>query len=113
MFLAIAVERTRLDVLDAASKAKFTDEEYELFQKASKAIRVVQSERNSFAHQLWGITDTVPDALLLVDQDYRLSHMMEIDEKMKEWHKNRMKTPIVPFPASVTNLDPSKIKIYR
>jgi hypothetical protein len=81
IFLAITGERTRQEVLDAASKAKFTHEEYELFQKASRRLRVVQREINAFAHQLWGITDAIPDALLLIDQEYRLSHMMEIDEK--------------------------------
>lgn len=122
MFLAITGDRTRRDVISAASKAKLTDIEFSLFERAFQTIRAVENERNAFAHQLWGITDDIPDALLLVDPEYRLSHMMDIEEKMKGWHADVMKFkkakflgPFVPPPpaAASIRLDPSKIRVYR
>ena len=118
MFLAITGDMTRRDVVAAASRTKRTIEEYALYERAFKKLRAVEAERNAFAHQLWGISDELPDALLLVDLEYRLSHMMEIDEMMKEWRKRirsgRIEvTRIRPPPAAAMRLDPSKIGVYR
>jgi hypothetical protein len=114
MFLAITSAVTRRDTLDAASKAILNDLEYELFTRTARAVKAVEKERNAFAHQLWGISDDLPDALLLVDAEYRLKHLLEIDALMRQRvfdiaSSNQALPPL----ALLAALDPSKIDVYR
>jgi hypothetical protein len=93
--------------------------EYELFTKTAKAVKAVEKERNEFAHQLWGISDDLPDALLLVDAEYRLKHLLEIGALMRQRVIDIAQTTLAPtiqaLPplALLAALDPSKIYVYR
>jgi hypothetical protein len=114
MFLAITSAVTRRDTLDAASKSILNDLEYELFTRTARAVKAVEKERNAFAHQLWGISDDLPDALLLVDAEYRLKHLLEIGELMRQRVFDiASSTQALPPLALLAALDPSKIYVYR
>jgi hypothetical protein len=74
----------------------------------------MEKERNAFAHQLWGISDDLPDALLLVDAEYRLKHLLEIGELMRQRVFDiASSTQALPPLALLAALDPSKIYVYR
>jgi hypothetical protein len=119
IFLAITSAVTRRDTLDAASKSILNDLEYELFTRTARAVKAVEKERNAFAHQLWGISDDLPDALLLVDAEYRLKHLLEIGaltrQRVIDIAQNTLAPTIQALPplALLAALDPSKIYVYR
>jgi hypothetical protein len=48
------------------AKKKMVREPFATFQKITKAIKARSDERNKVAHWLWGKSDQLPDALLLV-----------------------------------------------
>jgi hypothetical protein len=108
MYLAITSAATRRSVLDAASKTRLNEPEYDLFCRAMKTARVVENERNDFAHGMWGYSDDISDGLLLVDYDARLEDMLKVDRLYEQ-----MRSGVIRWPSADIRLDHSKIKVHR
>jgi len=60
----------RRSILDAVAKLRLSDDDFRLMGMVRKATRQAQNLRNDFAHQLWGYSREIPDALLLIDPAY-------------------------------------------
>ena len=72
---AIAVYHTlrrstqKLAALEAATKDRLDQKDRELFNAVMSIVRSVESERNFYAHALYGHCDALPDSILCLDQN--------------------------------------------
>lgn len=67
MYEALAGGEARRAALMAASRVSLPKNDYLLVQAVEKALAPTRRNRNNFAHQIWGISDEVPDALMLIN----------------------------------------------
>lgn len=109
MYLAITSSVARRATLDAAARAVLSPFERAVYGRVMAEGRVVEAERNAFAHGLWGFSNDIPKGLLLVDYDYRLKHMLRSEEIFRAVAE---KTPIR-GPVSDLQLDMTRIRVYR
>ncbi|HTB03303.1 MAG TPA: hypothetical protein VK804_22765 [Bradyrhizobium sp.] len=72
MLHAINSASARIDMMEAAGAAKLFDPELELFQAFMKIIRSAARKRNPIAHHIWGYTEELPEALLLIEPEAQL-----------------------------------------
>lgn len=74
MFYALGSTRTRIDALNGAVEVTLEPNVIVLYERVMKEVRACARERNAIAHGLWGWSDDLPDALLLVEQ-YTEAHL--------------------------------------
>jgi hypothetical protein len=67
MYQALSGAEARRTALSAAAKIALSPDDFILFQSVEKALRSARRARNNFVHHIWGTSDQVPDALLLID----------------------------------------------
>ena len=70
MFHALRSTDARRQVLQAAADEALTGDDLLIFNAVRKCTNASQGRRNEFAHRLWGTSDSIPDALLLVSPKY-------------------------------------------
>jgi len=70
MFYALKSADARRQVLQAAAEETLKDQDLIIFNAVRKCTNASRSRRNDFAHWLWGTSDALPDALLLVSPKY-------------------------------------------
>ncbi len=67
MYLSIEGFASQAKILDAAAKTALTRDNYLLYKATMRFIRLNYDTRNELAHWGWGITDTIPDALIIFE----------------------------------------------
>jgi hypothetical protein len=72
MLHAINSASARISMMESAGAAKLLDPELELFQAFMKIIRAAARKRNPIAHHIWGYTEELPEALLLIEPEAQL-----------------------------------------
>ncbi len=70
MFHALKSTDARRQVLQAAAEETLNDQDLIIFNTVRKCTNASRIRRNDFAHCLWGTSDVLPDALLLVSPKY-------------------------------------------
>lgn len=82
MYLAIENQRIRLGVLRAAAERVLSHRDKKLFDAILGVALASQKDRNMMAHWLWGICDSIPDGAIVMEPEFRLTHMTEIQARM-------------------------------
>gem|GEM_PF-5294812 len=100
---AIESHTARMAVLQATAKATLPPPDFLLFDCTVASLNAQRSTRNEFAHHIWGISDQLPNALLLIDPRHLTRHIGEI----KGWEL-RFKLQLTALP----DLDRSRIFIW-
>ena len=67
MYLSIEGFALQAKMLDAAAKTALTRDNYLLYKATMRFIKLNYDIRNELAHWGWGITDTIPDALIIFE----------------------------------------------
>jgi hypothetical protein len=69
--------RAQEQMLEGAARAALSDDDFFLYQASMKFIKRQYSVRNEMAHWLWGSTDDLPDALIIMEPvSHRKAHTM-------------------------------------
>lgn len=82
IFSAIQSSRARSDVLTRLSDDMLTGGIRRIFKIGISAYELVSSQRNKFAHHIWGYCDKLPENLLLIDPKHQLSFYRQMDEHL-------------------------------
>jgi hypothetical protein len=67
MYEALSGGEARRAALRAAARTVLPEDDYLLLQAVEIAIAPARKSRNDLAHHIWGTSDAVPNALLLID----------------------------------------------
>jgi hypothetical protein len=67
MYLSIDGFRAQARVLEAAAKTALTQDNFHVFSATMRFIRINYNTRNEMAHWTWGVTDFLPDALVILE----------------------------------------------
>lgn len=67
MLQALTSNEGRLAAIRAAAKHALSEDDNQLFEIVLKVTKPSRDKRNDFAHHLWGYSNELPNALLLVD----------------------------------------------
>jgi len=67
MYLSIDGFAAQGKVLDAAAKTALTQDNYFLYKATMRFIKFNYDIRNEIAHWGWGVTETLPDALIIFE----------------------------------------------
>jgi hypothetical protein len=111
MYSALDTFRPQMRALDAAANTAFPAEDKELYSATMTVIRRAAKGRHTFAHNVWGICNDLPDALLLVEA----SALWEWTPKYTEWaegirNDTQLTIPVAPF---VNEFDNSRVFVYQ
>lgn len=110
MYQALIGGASRQTALLAAAEVALSTEDYWLLKAVIKANKPSRDQRNDFAHYLWGVSDDVPDALLLVDPTVFVRHLTT-----RSLYSKNMLAMISRFGNARPSgeLDHSKVQVYR
>jgi len=103
MVLAVNNPRARREAILAAARYTLGKEDYGLVKGAMKIFNVCRDHRNHWAHDIWGWSPELPDALLLMEAAYFHQFDAEIKEAEPRLLAGR--------PAGVT-FDRSHVRVY-
>jgi hypothetical protein len=67
MFQSVSSEDGKRNMILAAAKAQMTDDDATLLEIVFGVNKSARGVRNSYAHHLWGHSDDLLDALLIID----------------------------------------------
>jgi hypothetical protein len=67
MYLSIDGFRAQARLLEAAAKTALTRDNFHVFSATMRFIRINYNTRNEMAHWTWGVTDFLPDALVILE----------------------------------------------
>lgn len=59
--------RARIRTIQRLAREKLTENENEIMNAAFTVVKGIGQKRHDFAHNIWGFTDLLPDAILLAD----------------------------------------------
>jgi hypothetical protein len=108
MYGALTSTQAQMAALQAAAKASLSPEHLELFSALLVVVKRSAVHRNKVAHWLWGISEQVPDALILVNPDAVLDLHTNNGEYMARWKEGKK----VPDPSTLPGLDLSEAFVY-
>jgi hypothetical protein len=109
MLAALTSSEARYAAIRAAAESALNDDDWRLFQAVDRAIKPSRKRRNEYAHHVWGISPTIPDALLLVNPRYLAKFNAELDASLLK----RARQPDLKAPLTHPELDFSQIFVYR
>jgi hypothetical protein len=66
MLYAVRSSSAQMDMILAAGWAKLFDPELEVFEAVIQIARAAAKKRNAIAHHVWGYSEELPEALLLI-----------------------------------------------
>ncbi|HEV2562337.1 MAG TPA: hypothetical protein VGT78_09375 [Rhizomicrobium sp.] len=67
MYEALSGGESRRAALQGAAEAALPRDDFLLFKAVEKVLAPARRVRNTFAHHIWGVSDAVPNALILID----------------------------------------------
>jgi hypothetical protein len=89
LYLAVRSPTAQRAILDDAVAECMQPVDRPLYAAVMKAVAASQRRRNEFAHHLWGYSDDLPNALLLVDNKTSLS----FERSLLEHNAGRLHEP--------------------
>lgn len=110
MYSAIDAFQPQMRALDAAASTFFDGEDRRLYETTMRVIRRAARTRHAFAHNIWGVSHQLPDALLLVEPDVIWAWTAECLEWGIRVHSDSTLIPKAPTPPDFDN---SKVLVYR
>lgn len=109
VLLSIDSQAAQRSAILAAAKAVLNEEHGLFFQTAFLSTLASRSTRHRFAHHLWGISDDLPDALLLQDpKDFHTALAQRVKRVAA-----REKAGIHPAGEDARSVDRSGMSIWR
>lgn len=99
----------KIEALTAVAELSLTVERLALFKAIMKALRAVSKKRNPIAHDLWGFTEDLSDAYVLLPASAVHNHHASSGEYMAAWRAGKP----VPDPATLPGMDHSRAMVYR
>lgn len=118
MYQAVTSEDAKRSMICAAARMAMADDDAALVESVFFVNKNARSVRNGFAHHIWGHTDDLPDALLLVDP--RELHAALAANQEWRAEKSRMDVewfdadrPGGSFPARPMAVDRSLVRVVR
>lgn len=106
MYTALISGEAKRSALLAAARHKLSEHDFLLLQACFKATKASRDERNNFAHHIWGVSEDVEDALLL------MPHTVILDVNIS-YRQRTEKTDNGGWVISPADFDASKIMVYR
>lgn len=105
MYEALSGAESRRAALLAAARTKLCADDYLLFKAVMMAVAPARRTRNNFAHWLWGESDEMPNALLLVDPaEHNRVFVSAVETNLKMKLTGRFLVP--------DRLDSTKIQVW-
>ena len=83
MLHAVVSSSAQMDMIEAAGRAKLFDPELEIYEAVIKIARAAAKKRNAIAHHVWGYTDELPEALLLIEPEAYGEIFVELQQVLK------------------------------
>ena len=77
MYLALTSSVAQKAALRAVLASSVSPDELSLFERIMKFAAPIESDRNEYAHWLWGTSDQIDDGLLCMSPAYRIRHMAQ------------------------------------
>ena len=109
VLLSIDSQAAQRSAILAAAKAVLNEEYGLLFQSSFLSTLASRNTRHRFAHHLWGVSDDLPDALLLQDpKDFHTALAQRVKRVAA-----REKAGIYPAGEDVRSLDRSGMSVWR
>lgn len=109
MYLALNSSSAQTAALEAAAKISLSPERLELFSALCVLVKRASGHRNRMAHNLWGTSNELPDALVLLSPDAVLALHTNNAEYMANWREGKH----VVDPSTLPRLDLSECFVYR
>ena len=118
MFRSVSSEDGKRNMILAAAKEQMTNDDAALVEAVFGVNKAARAMRNAYAHHLWGHSDDLPDALLIIDPR-DLQAALAAHNEQKELHKrmtvewgddDRPSGSIAHRPMSI---DPALISVVR
>ena len=110
MYQSLTGGDARRAALEGAASEALRDDDLLLFRAVMKAIRPSSNRRNDYAHHLWGISEQIPDALLLADPKAWVRHNTSIEVRLKALRDRARYAQILS--EEVTEFDRRRVKVY-
>jgi hypothetical protein len=77
MFSALNSASTQIEALKAAATSVLDPDRKQVFDAAFSLAKTSSRARNHLAHRIWGYSEALPDALLLIESEHRSKHLMK------------------------------------
>lgn len=113
MYQALTGTGSRQTALLAAAEEALPVQDFWLLQAVLRLNRPSRDQRNDFAHHLWGTSDDVPNALLLVDPAVFIKHLTIRDIYAKNAMAMFLRYSSMGKEVPTGELDHSKVQVYR
>lgn len=99
----------------AQSALKNKPDDLKLFEAVLSVTKASRERRHEYAHHLWGHTEEIKDAILLVDPKYMAEHHAKSESATQRWLQRPTAFTIFDNDTrpEFPNLDDSKIMVHR
>jgi hypothetical protein len=109
MLQAVDSQAAQRSAILAAAKSMLDDEHWIIFEAAFFSILPSRAIRNKFAHHLWGVSNDLPDALIL--QDTRHANL-ELAKRVKRVQQ-RIADGVAPVFAGERDVNRGEMFVWR
>jgi hypothetical protein len=113
MYQALTGGDSRRAALAAAAAESLSDEDCWLMDAVIRVNKPSRDQRNAFAHNLWGVSSDVPNALLLVDPTIFVRHLTVRGLYSQGTLAMLMRYQGTGKPMPSGDLDHSKVQVWR
>ncbi len=125
MYARIDSAAARSAALDGAASAALDEQDQRLFRATFVVLRRLNRARDEFSHWIWGYSDDLPDALMLLDPRDEIQHQAKPPDvrtfdtffrnniEASRDHSNEALDRLVREWAMQTRIDPKLVRVYR
>lgn len=89
MLSSLASTAAQTAIIEAAAETKLRNDQKEVFDAILMLVRQVGKERHKMAHWCWGSSPQLPDALLLIDPEWKLQFSVDVGGRLPDGTPNR------------------------
>ncbi|WP_198030340.1 hypothetical protein [Bradyrhizobium sp. Tv2a-2] len=104
MLHAVTSATAQMDMIEAAGWTKLFDPDLEAFEAVIKIARAAAKKRNAIAHHVWGYTEELPEALLLIEPEAQTEVAVRVQKALFSSAGTSIFTP---------SPDIDRISVYR
>ncbi len=104
MFSALNSAGTQIDALKAAAASVLDPERKQVFDAALALAKTSASARHRLVHRIWGYSEALPNALLLIENEHRSKHLLKTKTEFELFTQGR--------PSGSTDWPRDKILVY-
>jgi hypothetical protein len=96
MFESLTSTTAQLSILQAAAATTLSKREKELYDAIMVLVSAAAKQRNKLAHHVWGVSPSLPDALILADPKYTRAYYVRVDAIQRKKSKQPPEFPDFP-----------------